>query len=237
MKSTRFFPLLVAFTFVIFSCHYKTTEEIDFYSIEAEEENVHSVVKESSAIVIKNSTSTTGLLFYPGAKVDYQAYYSLLEKVSEANITCFLIHMPGDYAIFDMEAATRYIKNHPEIEHWYICGHSLGGAMASVYAGNSPDKLEGLILLAAYSTKDLTTTDLKVLSIYGSQDGVLNMKNYEKNKKNLPADFSEFIIEGGNHAGFGTYGPQKKDKPATITSEQQQALCAEKIIEFISEEN
>ena len=41
-------------------------------------------------------------------------------------------------------------------------------------------------------------------------------------------------IEGGNHAQFGNYGPQKGDLPATISAEEQQAQAVEAISDFIA---
>ena len=42
-------------------------------------------------------------------------------------------------------------------------------------------------------------------------------------------------IEGGNHAQFGNYGPQKGDQPATISAEEQQAQTVAAIEEFLGE--
>ena len=41
-------------------------------------------------------------------------------------------------------------------------------------------------------------------------------------------------IQGGNHAQFGNYGPQKGDAPATISAEEQQARTVEAVAEFIA---
>lgn len=109
--------------------------------------------------------------------------------------------------------------------------------MAANYALKNSEKIEGLILLASYSTDDISSKGIKVMSIYGSKDEVLNKESYEKNKKNLPADFKEIILDGGNHAGFGCYGPQKGDGEAAIASEQQQTDTAKAIAKFCSKEN
>ena len=42
------------------------------------------------------------------------------------------------------------IPQFPEIRHWYIAGHSIGGAMASQFASSHPDQAGGLILLGAH---------------------------------------------------------------------------------------
>ena len=148
------------------------------------------------------------------------------------SILCILPKMPFHLAVFDINAADTYIPQFPEISHWYVGGHSLGGSMAASYAAKNSEKLEGLILLASYSASDLSQSGLKVLSIFGSRDGVLNKDSYHSSRSNLPADFSELMLSGGNHAGFGYYGPQKGDETAGITPEQQQTETAHAVAEF-----
>jgi hypothetical protein len=46
-------------------------------------------------------------------------------------------------------------------------------------------------------------------------------------------NFTEQVIEGGNHAYFGMYGEQKGDGAATITNLEQITTTANYIIEFI----
>ena len=104
--------------------------------------------------------------------------------------------------------------------------------MAAIYAKNHRDKLAGVVLLGAYSTADLSGTGLSVFVAYGSNDGVLNKKNYEKNLVKLPENTSYLVIDGGNHAGFGMYGEQKGDGDATITQAEQIAIAAEMINNF-----
>ena len=112
-----------------------------------------------------------------------------------------------------------------------MMGHSLGGVVASGYA-NSHSQISGLILLASYASVDLSNSDLKVISIYGSNDGVLSFKNYEESKKNLPSNFWEYVIEGGNHSGFGSYGHQKKDGSLELEDGMQINITSCVIDEF-----
>ena len=176
---------------------------------------------------------TAGLIFYPGGKVEHTAYAPLLHACAENGILCALVRMPGNLAVLDANAADGLRKEYPEISTWYIAGHSLGGAMASNYAAAHSEDFDGLILLAAYSTKDLTGTPLRVLSVYGSEDGVMNRESYEKNRANLPADTTEFVLDGGCHAQFGSYGPQDGDGIPTISGEEQLRQTAEAITVFI----
>ena len=104
--------------------------------------------------------------------------------------------------------------------------------MAANYAAAHSEDYDGLILLAAYSTKDLSQMSLRVLSIYGSEDGVLNRDAYKKNWANLPADTTEVVLDGGCHAQFGSYGPQDGDGTPTISGEEQIKQTAEAITAF-----
>lgn len=179
--------------------------------------------------------STAGLIFYPGGKVEHTAYAPLLRACAENGILCALVRMPGNLAVLDANAAYGLQQEHPEVTTWYIAGHSLGGAMAAGYAAAHDEDYDGLILLAAYSTKDLTGTALRVLSVYGSEDGVMNRESYEKNRANLPADTTEFVLDGGCHAQFGSYGPQDGDGVPTISGEEQVRQTAEAITDFVGQ--
>ena len=105
--------------------------------------------------------------------------------------------------------------------------------MAASYAGKHGAEYAGVILLAAYSTEDLTRSGLKVCSLYGDRDGVLDMEKYSRYRGNLPEDTMEQVLEGGNHAGFGSYGPQEGDGTSTLESGVQLQWTAERILEFL----
>lgn len=191
------------------------------------------VEKDRNVIWFVPEKPTIGLIFYPGGKVEYTAYAPLLRACAEQGILCALVQMPGNLAVLDSNAADGLQQEHPEITAWYIAGHSLGGAMAANYAAGHNEDFGGLILLAAYSTKDLTQTNLRVLSVYGSEDGVMNREAYEKNRENLPADTTELVLNGGCHAQFGSYGPQDGDGVPAISGEEQVRQTAEVILAFI----
>ena len=170
-----------------------------------------------------------GLIFYPGGKVDAPAYGPLMEACAARDILCVLVEMPLRLAILDADAAAEVPDAFPQVEKWYIGGHSLGGSMAASCVAGHPGMFEGLVLLAAYSTNDLSQLDLQVLSLVGSEDQVLNWQKYENSKAMLPAGFQEIIIEGGCHGGFGLYGPQAGDGTPTITSQEQIIFTADQI--------
>lgn len=175
-------------------------------------------------ILSPTTPSETGFIFYPGGKVEPTAYLPILEKLRQNGITCVLVDMPFNLAVFNSGAADKVFDKLPAINNWYIGGHSLGGAMASNYASKHQDKIKGLVLLGAYIYGDIPPSN--ALTVYGSLDGVLD-KSKITYKENV------FVIEGGNHGQFGNYGHQKGDGTATISSEQQQKETVDHIIEFI----
>ena len=183
--------------------------------------------------VFSPALPTSGLIFYPGGKVEYSAYAPLMRALAEDGVLCILVQMPGNLAVLDMDAAEGIPELYPDIESWYIGGHSLGGSMAASYVSKHSGEYDGLILLAAYSTADLTASGPDALLIRGSRDGVLNLEKYEKYISNLSPDSVERVIEGGNHAQFGSYGAQDGDDEASISREEQTALTAQYILEFI----
>lgn len=173
----------------------------------------------------------SALVFYPGGKVEYTAYEPLLAACAQRGVLAIVVHMPANLAVFGINRAIDVIDYYPEIEHWYVGGHSLGGSMAASCAAANRDVFDGVVMLAAYSTADIS--DMRALSVYGSRDEVLNFSKYEKYKSKLPRDYAEHIIIGGNHAYFGVYGEQDGDGEAIITNGEQINEAARYIAEFI----
>jgi len=167
-----------------------------------------------------------GLVFYPGGMVEHEAYAPLMQALCRRGVLCILVGMPMDLAVLDADAAEGIQEKYPQVERWMIGGHSLGGAMAAAYAADHPQEFDALLLLGAYSAEDLRHTDLAVLSVYGTHDGVLNRSKYEECKAHYPEAFEEFVIEGGCHAYFGDYGGQKGDGKPTISREMQMGVTA-----------
>ena len=208
----------------------------DYYR--AEETAVQAMAVDGAVSVYELTDSLTvfapeeplaGLIFYPGGKVEHTAYAPLLRTCAERGILCVLVQMPCNLAVLNVNGADGIHERFPEISHWYIGGHSLGGAMAASYASGHVNELDGVVLLAAYSTEDLTQSGLAVCSIYGSEDGVMNKEKYDASKANLPDDAVEFVIVGGCHAGFGCYG----DGTPQISSEDQINQTVGEIIRMV----
>lgn len=190
------------------------------------EENDESIAIAPPGSLEGESSAEAGLILYPGAKVDPHAYVPLAEKIAERGYICVIAKMPFNLAFFGIDAASGIIDNYPQTDSWWIAGHSLGGVAAAQYAANHADALEGIALLASYPASDLSETSLRALSVYGSQDLVLNRNSLAENASKLPANAKTVVIEGGNHAGFGAYGPQKGDSEAAISADEQQEAFA-----------
>ena len=241
MKKNKYFKYIVIIGIVLlFSFVFCGIYVNDYYHADMEaisvfksDDLVSKEIIDDNIIVYSVDDSTTGFIFYPGGKVEYTSYEPLMISLAEKGITCVLIEMPFNLAVFNINAADGIQEQFPEINNWYIGGHSLGGSMAAVYLKDNITSFNGLILLASYSTADLSDTGLDVISIYGSEDNILNMDKYDKNKNNLPKSFTESIIDGGCHAYFGMYGAQDGDGTPTISNKEQILKTTEHISNFI----
>ena len=183
-----------------------------------------------------NPDADVGLILYPGAKVEYSAYAPLMRAFAEGGYFAVVVQMPFNFAFFDIGAADRVRANYPGVGSWWVGGHSLGGSMAAQYASEHADdaQLDGLVLLAAYSAVDLANTNLGAITVYGSNDQVLNREKLESSAALLPRDAETVEIEGGNHAGFGAYGPQDGDGNASISGDEQRADTVEAVDAYVS---
>jgi hypothetical protein len=184
-----------------------------------------TVTDSSDQIVFMPAKSPkTGLIFYPGAKVDPIAYSESMQAIAQAGYAVFLEKFPLNFAIIQPNRADDVIAANPSITNWAIAGHSLGGASACLYVKNS-SKIKALIFWAAYCDKsfDLSgRSDVQVTSISGSLDGLATPAKLESTKVFAPSSTKYVVINGGNHAQFGNYGLQSGDNPATISLEVQQ---------------
>lgn len=189
-------------------------------------ENV-SISKVSNGVFLDGQGNDTAVIFYPGAKIEYTSYLPLMNNLALKGVDSYIVEMPLNLAFLGMNSADDIIKN-SNYSHYVLAGHSLGAYAASSYCAKH-DNVDALVLLAGYSNKEI---DIPVLSIYGSNDMILNLETYNDSKLHYK-NFTEHIIEGGNHGQFGNYGLQKGDGKATINSTQQQNETANEIIKFI----
>lgn len=168
-------------------------------------------------------TPSTGFIFYPGGLVDEVAYAPNARAIAAAGYLVVIPPMPLNLAVLNPNVASKIIAAYPQISHWAIGGHSLGGSMAAAFIDNNPEFIDGLALWASYpaGSNDLSDDDLQVTSIYGTLDGVAAPEEVTAARPLLPANTTWVPIEGGNHAQFGWYGSQNGDNPPAISHQAQ----------------
>lgn len=161
----------------------------------------------------KSGIPKAGFIYYPGGRVQAEAYAPTARALAEAGYLAVITPMPLNLAVFNASAADEVIAKYPEVKRWAIGGHSLGGSMAARYAAEHLGKVQGLAIIAAYpeASNDLSgRTDLAVISLYGERDGLARPSQVEGSKHLLPANAQFVKILGGNHAQFGWYGKQDR---------------------------
>jgi len=170
-----------------------------------------------------SAPAETGFIFYPGGKVDYRSYAPLLHQIAAEGYQVVLVKEPLNLAVFGVDRAKDVIAAYPDIKNWVIGGHSLGGSMAASFAYSHPDLVKGLVLWASYpaANNSLANHDIKVTSIFGSQDGLATPDKIDASRKLLPVNTQWVKIDGGNHGQFGDYGPQPGDNTANIIPREQ----------------
>ncbi len=239
MKKRRFWliPIVLAVVLVLgfgiyVSIYYHATGEAKQALVS---DNAVRVSPTSFGWLFDGPSEEDCLIFYPGAKVEEKAYAPFLRLLAEKGMDVCLVRMPFRLAFFDSNAADR-VRQMYAYSRWYIGGHSLGGAMAALYASDRGEGLTGVILLAAYPTRKLDD-GLPVVCIYGSEDRVLNLSRLEQGRQYVSAHYTEKVVEGGNHAQIGNYGEQAGDGRALISRLAQQQATADIILQAVFNRN
>lgn len=229
------FLIGIAVIFVLAGCASYKADDYSIETLNLVSENGVNVEKHHRYIYFDSGKSDTLLIFYPGGAVDYLSYVPLMEKFSEAGIDCALLRVPFNFAILLGTKTARYPDRalSKKYKNIYLGGHSLGGVGAAYYAKRHMKKIQGLLFLASYPTKEFNNPDFKCIFVNGSNDQVLNREKWAEHS--APGKCQTFYkeIEGGNHAGFGNYGAQAGDGIATISPEEQQKQAVEFFINCI----
>ena len=176
-------------------------------ALEAIESNAAVDVEYGDWFVIRPAAvkPTAGLIIYPGAHSAVRGYVKVMTRIAEAGYLVVATKMPLGYAFLAPNRAEDVFDAYPDIEYWFLAGHSLGGAMAGRYASESGDKLAGLAFWDAYppDANSLADSDVPTVLLYrATLDGEPEQKFNEK--KHLFPQSTEWIpIRGGDHGQFG----------------------------------
>ena len=171
--------------------------------------------------------TTTGMVFYPGAKVDPYAYLPALQELVAEGLTVVIVEPLFNMALFDLTPLEEATATAPSVTNWWVGGHSLGGVKACMVA--EEEAIQGLVLLASFCANDLSSSDLQVIQLLGDRDDLTDMSAVEEAASLLPEGTQQTILDGANHASFGAYGPQSGDGEATISKKAGFALMAERL--------
>jgi dienelactone hydrolase len=225
--------ILLSGAFVVWAT---STNPVMNTDMDALQSDAHVQVTQAPWIVFepKNTDPDTGVIFYPGGKVDPRAYAPIMHSLAKEGYLTIVVPMPLNLAFTSINKAEEVVSAYPTVETWIISGHSLGGAMASNYVYNNPDQMQGLILYASYpaNNNSLALTNIPVLSIYGTEDG--GFEKLAASTNLLPGDTKFVVVEGGNHAQFGDYGLQQGDGTARLSREDQQTQIVNTTLEWLS---
>jgi len=190
----------------------------------------------------KHASPTIGFIFYPGGLVDPRAYAPPARAIAEKGYLVVIVKMIRDLAVFSADRADRIISDYSGIKTWAIGGHSIGGSFACYYAHKHMDVIDGVVLWAAWPPEgySLVGTNLKAISIYGTNDG--DPEGIKAGAALLPEGTPFVEIEGGNHTQCGYYWDgvnedyvQLGDNPADISREKQQRIIIESTLDFLSQ--
>lgn len=181
-------------------------------------------------------TPRAGIVLYPGGRVVAEAYAPLARAIAEQGYLAAIVFAPINLAILNVNAADQVIADFPEVTTWAVGGHSLGAAVATLYVQNNLD-VRGLVIMASFPANDALRerSDLRVVSIYGTNDGLARAEDIRNSSKDLPQNARFVPIEGGNHAQFGYYGTQVGDNQATISHEEQTTQIVTAIVALLDD--
>jgi hypothetical protein len=179
---------------------------------------------------------STGFIFYPGGRINPVSYAPYAHQIAAEGYLVVIVPMPLNLAVFGVNEANNVIAAYPNITHWAIGGHSLGGTMAAQYIQDNPGKMQGLALWTSYppSGVNLSGANISVVTVHGTNDGLVSSQQITDSLKQLPPDTVRVEIDGGNHAQFGWYGPQSGDNSASISREQQQNITVNATVQMLS---
>ena len=241
LKSNKKLILIIILAVVLIVGAYFTYYVSDYYHADSralaalQSTDNYTVVDNSNFITFTptHNLSSTGVIFYPGAKVQAESYSGIASQLANNGYTTIIVKMPFNLAIFDVNKADQVIAQHKEISTWVIAGHSLGGVFASDYALNHQNKIKGVIYLGAYPDENASNATFKALSLRGSLDNLTTSQDIYQNLNKFPANTTFVTIPGGNHYNFGDYGVQAGDNNSTISREEQQDIAVGYILEFL----
>lgn len=171
--------------------------------------------------------SGEALLFFPGARVNPHAYATTFaDTVATTGLTVVIVRPWWNLAITDPRERDHFDHLAPGATFVAVGGHSMGGVRACELAADPA--VERLVLMASYCINDVSSAELSVLSLQGSEDLLIDQDAIASSRSLLPNDHRTIVLPGLSHASFGDYGPQSGDGiPQLSRTEAIEAITTE----------
>ena len=177
------------------------------------------------------------LLFvlYPGGLVRPQAYEWLGRALASRGVHTVIPEFPLDLAVVDADRAGALVAHYAEARPVVLGGHSLGGAMAAVYAADHAGAVAGLVLLASYPPEgtSLAAAQLTAVSLLAERDGVADPDAVRGGLTRLPVGTRLVVVPGAVHSFFGRYGPQAGDGLPTVSRAEAEVVIVGAVATYL----
>jgi pimeloyl-ACP methyl ester carboxylesterase len=185
--------------------------------------------------------SRAGLMFFPGALVDPEAYAPMARRIAEAGHRVVIVRLPfrmaptPGYQEMVFQTVRQTMAASPRA--WAVGGHSRGGLLATQFAAAHPGGFTGLGLVATTHPRELNLSSIPasvpVYKIFGTRDRVATPEDMRRYAGNLPAHTVFVEVAGGNHRQFGYYRYQLMDGRARINRVEQQRKMVEALLSML----
>ncbi len=186
-------------------------------------------------VLTPDAPNGSGLVYLAGARVEPAAYASKLSGLVEAGITVVIARPTLNFAIAETRPLADFEALAPDVDTWFVGGHSLGGVKACLYAAEDPDGLAGLVLFGSYCSADISASDLPVLTLSATEDGLSTPAKIADAARLLPASAQLVSLPGAAHAQFGDYGAQPGDGTPTATDADVRAEITDAVLAFTTD--
>jgi len=220
------FALLTVGLAIYSSTSYKSLPEMDI-AIDALDLTSVTYTEGRTSIKYEVTDPKMNIIFIPGGLVEPDSYKYLAAGLALDGYNVTIVKVLFNLAILTPNSSARFIDN--DLDN-VIIGHSLGGVVASMVASKHSE-ITKIIMLGSYPINNIQAQSS--LFITAEHDDAMDQKEFNDSLKYVNSENIIFNIDGGNHAQFGWYGPQKGDGTAEMTTLEQQNIVISQILLFL----
>ena len=236
--------LIIKLTFIVlilvlamFFFHINKTYEPKAYTqdlIKSDSE-INIIYDKDNNLVLSpyNRANKEAIIIYPSSGIEPKGYIGIGRKLASMGYKVVIAKIPMNYPFFSFNKADKIISANPKELSWYLVAHNTSGEVAAKAAtGNK--KIRGVVFMGTYPiSEDLRVINEPVLTIWGTNDGVLDFSKFNTYKANLPTGAKYQEIVGGNNTNFADVEIISKDHKARISAASQQDKAVKAIDRFI----